>query len=135
MGERYEDRSAFLAELTLDPPNSTRDLAAAGAREGDKDALVLSTIHSAKGLEWEAVTVINATDGGIPSARSMESAAQLDEELRLFYVALTRARTWLTVTYPRYRSSPQASWGGFDQPTLTRFLPASIRRLFESRNA
>jgi DNA helicase-2/ATP-dependent DNA helicase PcrA len=95
----------------------------------------LSTIHSAKGLEWEAVTVINATDGGIPSARSMESAAQLDEELRLFYVALTRARTWLTVTYPRYRSSPQASWGGFDQPTLTRFLPASIRRLFESRNA
>jgi len=135
LGERYEDRSAFLAELTLDPPSSTRDLAAAGARESDKDALVLSTIHSAKGLEWEAVTVINATDGGIPSARSMESAAQLDEELRLFYVALTRARTWLTVTYPRYRSSPQASWGGFDQPTLTRFLPASIRRLFESRNA
>jgi DNA helicase II / ATP-dependent DNA helicase PcrA len=135
LGERYEDRSAFLAELTLDPPSSTRDLAAAGALEGDKDALVLSTIHSAKGLEWEAVTVINATDGGIPSSRSMESAAQLDEELRLFYVALTRARTWLTVTYPRYRSSPQASWGSFDQPILTRFLPASIRRLFESRNA
>ena len=135
LGERYEDRSAFLAELTLDPPSSTRDLAAAGCARVTRTALVLSTIHSAKGLEWEAVTVINATEGGIPSARSMESAAQLDEELRLFYVALTRARTWLTVTYPRYRSSPQASWGGFDQPTLTRFLPASIRRLFESRNA
>jgi len=135
LGERYQDRSAFLAELTLDPPSSTRDLNAAGALESDKDALVLSTIHSAKGLEWEAVTVINATDGGIPSARSMESADQLDEELRLFYVALTRARTWLTVTYPRYRSSPQASWGGFDQPSLTRFLPATTRRLFESLKA
>ena len=71
----------------------------------------MSTIHSAKGLEWEAVTVINATDGAIPSARSMESAAQLDEELRLFYVALNGARTWLTVTYPRYRSSPQVKLG------------------------
>jgi DNA helicase-2/ATP-dependent DNA helicase PcrA len=129
LGERYEDRAAFLAELTLDPPTSTQDVAGASAQV--KDFLVLSTIHSAKGLEWDAVFVINATEGGIPSNRA-ETTAQLDEELRLFYVALTRARTWLTVTYPRYRSSFQGQWGGWDDlPTLTRFLPAGVRHLFQ----
>jgi DNA helicase-2/ATP-dependent DNA helicase PcrA len=129
LGERYEDRAAFLAELTLDPPTSTQDLA--GASERAKDFLVLSTIHSAKGLEWDAVFVINATEGGIPSHRA-ETAAQLEEELRLFYVALTRARTWLTVTYPRYRSGHQGHWSNWDDvPTLTRFLPAAVRRLFQ----
>jgi DNA helicase-2/ATP-dependent DNA helicase PcrA len=129
LGQRYQDRSSFLADLTLDPPTSTRDLAGASARE--KDFLVLSTIHSAKGLEWDAVFVINATEGGIPSNRA-ETPAQLDEELRLFYVALTRARTWLTVSYPRYRSSFQGRWGAWDDlPTLTRFLPATLRRLFQ----
>ena len=109
LGERFEDRASFLAELTLDPPTSTQDLAGAAARA--KDFLVLSTIHSAKGLEWDAVFVINATEGGIPSSRA-ETTAQIDEELRLFYVALTRARTGLTVTYPRYRSGFQGRWGG-----------------------
>ncbi len=66
----------------------------------------------------------------------METTAQLDEELRLFYVALTRARTWLTVTYPRYRSSFQGNWGGdWEPPTLTRFLPATVRRLFQESKA
>jgi DNA helicase-2/ATP-dependent DNA helicase PcrA len=130
LAERYEDRASFLAELTLDPPASTRDLASASAQ--GKDHLVLSTIHSAKGLEWDAVFLINAIEGGIPSHRA-ESRAQIDEELRLFYVALTRARTWLTVTHPRYRSSFQGRWsGGWDDvPTLTRFLPSSVRRLFQ----
>ena len=129
LAERYEDRGSFLAELTLDPPTSTQDLA--GASAPAKDFLVLSTIHSAKGLEWDAVFVINATEGGIPSNRA-ETPAQLDEERRLFYVALTRARTWLTVTYPRYRSSFQGHWGGWDDlPTLTRFLPAAVRSLFQ----
>jgi DNA helicase II / ATP-dependent DNA helicase PcrA len=96
---------------------------------------VLSTIHSAKGLEWDVVIVINATEGAIPSNRAMETSAQLDEELRLFYVALTRARTWLTVTYPRYRASFQGKWGGWEPPTLTRFLPAAVRRWFQESNA
>jgi DNA helicase II / ATP-dependent DNA helicase PcrA len=134
LGERFEDRSSFLAELTLDPPTSTQDMARASAQT--KEFLVLSTIHSAKGLEWEAVFVINATEGAIPSSRAMETSAQLDEELRLFYVALTRARTWLTVTYPRYRSGFQGNWGGgWDPPTLTRFLPAAVRRLFQETTA
>ncbi len=129
LGERYEDRASFLAELTLDPPSSTQQLAPASQRS--KDALVLSTIHSAKGLEWDAVTVINATDGAIPSSRALETPGQLDEELRLFYVALTRAKTWLSVTYPRYRSGYQSNWGGsWDSPTLTRFLPPALRKFF-----
>ena len=133
LGERFEDRASFLAELTLDPPTSTQDLAGASAQA--KDFLVLSTIHSAKGLEWDAVFVINATEGGIPSSRA-ETTAQLDEERRLFYVALTRARTWLTVTYPRYRSTFQGHWGGWDDvPTLTRFLPDAVRRLFQEVTA
>ena len=116
LGERFEDRTSFLAELTLDPPTSTQDMAKASAQA--KDFLVLSTIHSAKGLEWDAVFVINATEGGIPSSRA-ETPAQLDEELRLFYVSLTRARTWLTVTYPRYRSSFQGNWsGGWETPDV-----------------
>jgi len=133
LGERFEDRASFLAELTLDPPTSTQDLAGASAQA--KDFLVLSTIHSAKGLEWDAVFVINATEGGIPSSRA-ETTAQLDEELRLFYVALTRARTWLTVTYPRYRSGFQGRWNAWDDlPTLTRFLPGAVRRLFQELTA
>jgi DNA helicase-2/ATP-dependent DNA helicase PcrA len=126
---RFDDRATFLAEFTLDPPSSTEDV----ARAADKDFLVLSTIHSAKGLEWEVVFVINATEGGIPSSRALETTAQLDEELRLFYVALTRARTWLTVTYPRSRASFQGNWGqGWEAPTLTRFLPSKVQRFFEA---
>ena len=68
LGERFEDRASFLAELTLDPPTSTQDMARASAQA--KDFLVLSTIHSAKGLEWDAVFVINATEGAIPSNRA-----------------------------------------------------------------
>jgi DNA helicase-2/ATP-dependent DNA helicase PcrA len=132
LGERFEDRTAFLAELSLEPPNSTQEIA--GAAEQAKDYLVLSTIHSAKGLEWDAVFLINATEGGIPSSRATE-AAQIEEELRLFYVALTRARIWLTVTYPRYRASFQSHWGsGDDLPALTRFLPGTVRRLFEEES-
>jgi superfamily I DNA/RNA helicase len=78
---------------------------------------------------------INATEGGIPSNRA-ETTAQIDEDLRLFYVALTRARTWLTVTYPRYRSSFQGRWGGWDDvPTLTRFLAGAVRGLFQEAKA
>jgi DNA helicase-2/ATP-dependent DNA helicase PcrA len=129
LGERFEDRGSFLAELTLDPPASTQDLAGKAAQPAD--FLILSTIHSAKGLEWDAVFVINATEGAIPSNRA-ETPAQIDEERRLFYVALTRARNWLTVTYPLYRSSFQGRWGGWDEPpTPTRFLSGGVRRLFQ----
>jgi DNA helicase-2/ATP-dependent DNA helicase PcrA len=133
---RHEDRSSFLAELTLDPPSSTRDLAKSLPQ--DKDFLVLSTIHSAKGLEWDTVFVINATEGAIPSSRASDTVEKLDEELRLFYVALTRAKNRLYVTYPRYRSSFQSSWSygyGMDLPELTRFLPNKVRRCFEEEGS
>jgi DNA helicase-2/ATP-dependent DNA helicase PcrA len=94
----YRTRSRFLAELTLDPPASTGDLA--GPPHLDDDFLVLSTIHSAKGGEWQVVHVIHASDGNIPSDMALSSADETEEERRLLYVALTRARDTLVVSYP-----------------------------------
>src|SRR5207248_11398045 len=91
-------RRDFLADLTLDPPAGTGDLA--GPPHLDEDWLALSTAHSAKGLEWDAVTVLHATDGCIPSDLSTGDAAEVEEERRIFYVALTRARRFLTVLAP-----------------------------------
>ncbi len=98
MATDYASRSRFLAELTLDPPASTGDLA--GPPHLDDDFLVLSTIHSAKGGEWQVVHVIHASDGNIPSDMALSSADEVDEERRLLYVALTRARDTLVVSYP-----------------------------------
>jgi DNA helicase-2/ATP-dependent DNA helicase PcrA len=91
-------------EMALDPPNSTQDFA--GPPLLDDDYLVLSTIHSAKGLEWDAVFVIHAADGNIPSDMATKDTESIEEELRLFYVALTRAKSWLYVLCPmRYYHS------------------------------
>ena len=81
----FEDRTTFLADLTLDPPSSTQDLPADPLL--DEDYLILSTIHSAKGLEWDAVYVLHAADGCIPSDMATGFDAEIDEERRLFYVA------------------------------------------------
>lgn len=94
----YGNRSRFLAELTLDPPGKTSDRA--GPPHLDDDWLTLSTIHSAKGLEWGAVHVIHAADGNIPSDMAIRNEAGLAEEMRLMYVALTRAKDELTVHAP-----------------------------------
>ena len=94
----YRSRSRFLAELTLDPPASTGDLA--GPPHLDDDFLVLSTIHSAKGGEWRVVHLIHASDGNIPSDMALGSSDEVEEERRLLYVALTRARDTLVVSYP-----------------------------------
>jgi DNA helicase-2/ATP-dependent DNA helicase PcrA len=95
----YGSRGRFLAELTLDPPVSTSDFAGPSAL--DEDYLILSTIHSAKGLEWDAVYVLHATDGCIPSDMATGDEDELEEERRLLYVALTRARDELMLTYPQ----------------------------------
>ena len=95
----------FLAELILDPPVSTGDLA--GPPVLDEDWLVLSTIHSAKGLEWDAVYLIHGADGCLPSDMATGSPEGIEEELRLMYVAMTRARDFLYVTWPkRYYHMP-----------------------------
>ncbi|HVC26087.1 MAG TPA: ATP-dependent helicase [Acidimicrobiales bacterium] len=92
------DFGSWLAELTLDPPESTSDFA--GPPRIDEDFVVVSTIHSAKGLEWRAVHVPHLVDGAFPSDMALRSSAGLAEELRLFYVALTRARDELHLYAP-----------------------------------
>lgn len=94
--EQYTDLSVFLEEVTL------KDDYGAVHEEGvlDDEKMVLSTIHQAKGLEWEAVFVINLTDGAFPHPRALGEEGGLQEERRLFYVAATRARRQLFLTYP-----------------------------------
>ncbi len=125
----YPNRARFLTELTLDPPSSTSDLA--GPPLLDEDYLVLSTIHSAKGLEWEVVHVIHAADGMIPSDMATGSAEEIEEERRLLYVAMTRASEALHVYFPlRYYHRPRGLEDGHSYAQLTRFLPRSIQDLF-----
>jgi DNA helicase-2/ATP-dependent DNA helicase PcrA len=95
---RYATRERFLTELTLDPPSKSGDQA--GAPLLDEDYLVLSTIHSAKGQEWESVFVLNVTDGNFPSEFATGDAARIEEERRLLYVAMTRARQSLSLIAP-----------------------------------
>jgi DNA helicase-2/ATP-dependent DNA helicase PcrA len=87
---QYPSRERFITELTLDPPNATSDLA--GTPTLDEDYLVLSTVHSAKGMEWDTVYVLNVVDGSFPSEFATGRAELIDEERRLLYVAMTRAR-------------------------------------------
>jgi DNA helicase-2/ATP-dependent DNA helicase PcrA len=94
----YRSRRQFLTDLMLDPPTSTSDLA--GPPLKDEDWLVLSTIHSAKGCEWDVVYVIHVSDGCLPSDMAAGSAEEIEEELRLTYVAMTRARNFLYLTWP-----------------------------------
>jgi DNA helicase-2/ATP-dependent DNA helicase PcrA len=132
---RYRTRRRMLREMALDPPNSTQDLA--GPPHLDDDYLVLSTIHSAKGLEWDAVYVIHAADGNIPSDMATRNPAEIEEERRLFYVALTRAKNALYVCCPlRYYYTPAPGMGdrhGYAQ--RTRFLPDSVAAFFDRRLA
>jgi ATP-dependent DNA helicase UvrD/PcrA len=130
----FADRSAFLGELTLEPPRSTQDLA--GTPTLDEDHLVLSTIHSAKGLEFDAVYVLHAADGNIPSDLTTGTPEGIDEELRLFYVALSRARRHLSVTFPlRWFDRPSGLGGRHAFAQLTRFLPPEVVSAFELRTA
>src|SRR6185312_9288861 len=89
----YGSREEFLTELTLDPPSASSD--EAGPPRRDEDYLMLSTIHSAKGQEWRAVFLLNVVDGCIPSDLATGSPAQIEEERRLLYVAMTRAKQHL----------------------------------------
>jgi DNA helicase-2/ATP-dependent DNA helicase PcrA len=121
----YPNRSTFLAALALEPPRNTQDLGTGGG-ESDDDALVISTVHSAKGKEWDAVFVIWVVDGWFPSSRSLEDESQLEEERRLMYVAMTRARNHLAVTYPlNVYATRRGSDYSIDQ--LSRFIDRGLR--------
>ena len=95
----YPSRERFLTELTLDPPGATSDEAGVPLR--DEDYLILSTIHSAKGQEWKSVFVLNTVDGCIPSDLGVGTTAEIEEERRLLYVAMTRASDHLHLIVPQ----------------------------------
>jgi DNA helicase II / ATP-dependent DNA helicase PcrA len=95
---QYPSRERFLTELTLDPPNATSDLA--GQPVLDEDYLILTTIHSAKGMEWDTVYLLNVVDGSFPSEFSTGKPELIEEERRLLYVALTRAQNDLALVVP-----------------------------------
>jgi DNA helicase-2/ATP-dependent DNA helicase PcrA len=123
-------RTQFLTELTLDPPNAT-------TREGapvlDDDYLILSTIHSAKGQEWTAVFVLNVVDGCIPSDRAAGKEGEIEEERRLLYVAMTRAKEQLALIVPQRFYTRGRSPTGDQHQYLprSRFIPRSALDQFE----
>jgi DNA helicase-2/ATP-dependent DNA helicase PcrA len=128
---QYPTREAFVTDLTLDPPQASGDLA--GDPLLDEDYLVLSTVHSAKGQEWEAVHVLNVTDGSFPSEFSAGRPELLEEERRLLYVAMTRAKQELHLIAPvRFYVTQQSRLGDrYVHGTRSRFLTDAVLERFE----
>jgi DNA helicase II / ATP-dependent DNA helicase PcrA len=127
----YPSRLRFLAELTLDPPDATSDQA--GVPLLDEDYLILSTIHSAKGQEWKAVFLLNVVDGCIPSDLGTGTTDEIEEERRLLYVAMTRAKDRLHLIVPqRFFTSGQSGVGDRHvYASRTRFIPVALLPLFD----
>ena len=129
LSEQYSNLEDFLSDLALEPPDSSVSEVEDGAQQDEY--LTLSTIHSAKGLEWKAVFIIGAVDGRFPSVYSFNSEEELDEELRLMYVAATRAKTYLYITYPidmfdhatgMVLSKPSRFLDGIEEDVLERWI-------------
>jgi DNA helicase-2/ATP-dependent DNA helicase PcrA len=127
----YGSRESFLTELTLDPPDATSDRA--GPPLLDEDYLILSTIHSAKGQEWKAVHVLNVVDGCIPSDMATGSGEDIEEERRLLYVAMTRAKEELHLVLPnRFFIKQQAQMGDRHvYAQRSRFISPAMLKHFE----
>lgn len=128
----YASRERFLTELTLDPPDATSDQA--GVPHLDEDYLILSTIHSAKGQEWKSVFVLNVVDGCIPIDLGVGTKEEIDEERRLLYVAMTRAKDNLHLVTPQrfFTHGQNAQGDRHVYASRTRFIPANLLKLFES---
>jgi DNA helicase-2/ATP-dependent DNA helicase PcrA len=122
----YPSRERFLTELTLDPPDATSDQS--GARLLDEDYLILSTIHSAKGQEWKSVFVLNVVDGCIPSDLGAGTTAEIEEERRLLYLAMTRARDDLHLLVPQrfFTHGQNAQGDRHVYASRTRFIPDEL---------
>jgi len=127
----YPSRERFLTELTLDPPDATSDQA--GVPLLDEDYLILSTIHSAKGQEWKSVFVLNVVDGCIPSDLGTGTSAEIEEERRLLYVAMTRAKDDLHLIVPQrfFTHGQNAQGDRHVYASRTRFIPDGLLGLFE----
>jgi DNA helicase-2/ATP-dependent DNA helicase PcrA len=134
---KYATRERFLTELTLDPPAAAGDLS--GDPYLDEDYLVLSTVHSAKGQEWDAVYVLNFSDGNFPSEFSTGKPELIEEERRLLYVAMTRAKHALTLIAPlRYHVTQQRKDGdkhvyGARSRFMSERLMATMEAAFRGR--
>lgn len=123
-------RTQFLADLVLDPPSSTSDLAGEG--HVDEDHLILSTIHSSKGCEWDTVYLIHAADGCLPSDMATGSDEDIEEELRLAYVAMTRAKNSLYVSWPlRFYSKPAGFSDRHVYSQCSRFFNDDVKQSME----
>ena len=127
----YPSRERFLTELTLDPPDATSDQA--GVPLLDEDYLILSTIHSAKGQEWKSVFVLNVVDGCMPSDLGAGTTAEIEEERRLLYVAMTRAKDDLHLVVPQrfFTHGQNAQGDRHVYASRTRFIPDRLLQLFE----
>ena len=127
----YPSRERFLTELTLDPPDATSDQA--GVPLLDEDYLILSTIHSAKGQEWKSVYVLNVVDGCMPSDLGIGTSAEIEEERRLLYVAMTRAKDDLHLVVPQrfFVHGQHAQGDRHLYAARTRFIPEKLLGLFE----
>jgi DNA helicase-2/ATP-dependent DNA helicase PcrA len=129
----YPSRERFLTELTLDPPDATSD--EAGPPFLDEDYLILSTIHSAKGQEWKSVYVLNVIDGCIPSDLGTGTSQEIEEERRLLYVAMTRAKDSLDLVVPQrcYVTNQARNGDRHLYAQRTRFIPEAILDRFQPR--
>jgi DNA helicase-2/ATP-dependent DNA helicase PcrA len=126
LATQFQSREAFVTELTLDPPQASGDLA--GDPLLDEDYLVLSTVHSAKGQEWQAVYVLNVTDGSFPSEFATGRPELIEEERRLLYVAMTRAQRELHLIQPvRFYVTQQSRTGDrYVHGARSRFLTDAV---------
>ena len=131
IGSQFSSRESFLTEMALDPPSATSDLS--GAPYLDEDYLVLSTIHSAKGQEWDAVFLLNVADCNFPSEFSTGRPDLIEEERRLLYVAMTRAKTDLHLVAPlKYYVTQQSRMGDRHvYGAKSRFLSRAVMECLE----
>ena len=126
IAERYNSLERFLSDMALDPPE--KNIIQAGSLAEDEPKVSLSTIHSAKGLEWHTVFIIYLAEGHLPNYRSLEDRSAIEEERRLFYVAATRARENLFLLKPHIDRSFKSKSYGMGGPAFTqasRFLEES----------
>ena len=128
----YPNQERFLTELTLEPPDATSD--EAGVPLLDEDYLILSTIHSAKGKEWKSVSILNVVDGCLPSDLATGSEEEIEEERRLLYVAMTRAKDHLELMLPqRFYTNGSGTSDRHVYANRTRFIPNRLVAQFEQR--
>jgi DNA helicase-2/ATP-dependent DNA helicase PcrA len=129
---QYPTRERFLTELSLDPPNATSDLA--GQPLLDEDYLILSTIHSAKGMEWDTVYLLNVVDGSFPSEFATGKTELIEEERRLLYVAMTRARNDLVLLVPLkfYLTNQPKTGAAHVYGGRSRFMTEKVLKCFDA---